>query len=329
MKLIASALLIAATSVAIAAMPVQRVNDSAVTSNSFPATLSEFGFFAAAGKQVPSAGVTPYRLNTPLWSDGAEKLRFVYLPAGAKARAQGDGLLNLPVGSALIKTFTYGDRLIETRVLLHRADGWVALPYQWNAAQTEAKLVLAGGRVSVTTPAGQAISYAIPNKNQCKECHALAGAVTPIGPKARNLSASWLAALHRAKRLDTMPAVTRRLPLWEARAKAPLADAARGYLDVNCAHCHNPRSSASNSGLDLRWEQSDPASFGINKRPVAAGRGSGNLDFDIVPGDPDHSILLYRMGSLEGGISMPELGRSSLDPAGLDIVTRWVRGMKR
>ncbi len=333
MKLIVPALLIAAAAVAVAAAPLRRVNDAVIVGAAFPSTLSEFGFFADAATQRPAAGVTPYRLNTPLWSDGSEKLRFVYLPAGTQARAQDEGLLDLPVGAALIKTFRFGagkdGQLIETRVLLHRADGWLALPYQWNAAQTEARLVLAGARVSVTTPAGVAISYAIPNKNQCKECHALSGAVTPIGPKARNLSASWLTALHRAKRLDAMPAVARRVPLWEARAKAPLADTARGYLDANCAHCHNPKASASNSGLDLRWEQSDPISLGIGKRPVAAGRGSGNLDFDIVPGDPEHSILLYRMGSLEGGIAMPEVGRSSLDPDGLDIVTRWVREMKR
>ena len=328
MKLVASALLVTAAA-AVAAAPAQRVSDAAITASGFPASLSEFGFFTDGAAQRPAAGVTPYRLNTPLWSDGSDKLRFVYLPAGAKARAQGEGLLDLPVGAALIKTFKFGNQLIETRVLLHRADGWLALPYQWNASQTEARLVLAGARVPVTTPAGVTISYAIPNKNQCKECHALSGAVTPIGPKARNLAASWLTALHRAKRLDAVPVVARRVPLWEARNTAPLADAARGYLDVNCAHCHNPKASASNSGLDLRWEQSDPISLGIGKRPVAAGRGSGNLDFDIVPGDPDHSILLYRMGSLEGGISMPEVGRSSLDPDGLDIVTRWVREMKR
>ena len=329
MKLLLPALVVAVATVAVAAAPRQSVNDTAIAGAGFPATLAEFGFFDDGAAQRPTAGVTPYRLNTPLWSDGSDKLRFVYLPAGAKARAQGEGLLDLPVGAALIKTFKFGSQLIETRVLLHRADGWLALPYQWNASQTEARLVLAGARVPVTTPAGVTISYAIPNKNQCKECHGLSGAVTPIGPKARNLAASWLTALHRAKRLDAVPAVAQRLPLWEERAKVPLADAARGYLDANCAHCHNPRSSASNSGLDLRWEQSDPISLGIGKRPVAAGRGSGNLDFDIVPGDPDHSILLYRMGSLEGGISMPEVGRSSLDPDGLDIVTRWVREMKR
>ena len=311
------------------AAPPTSVNDAAITASAYPATLAEYRFFADASAQKPAARVTPYRLNTPLWSDGAEKLRFVYLPSGAKAKANGEGLLDLPIGAALVKTFAFGTRKMETRVLLHRADGWVALPYQWNAAQTEAKLVLGGARVPVTTPQGVAISYSIPNKNQCKECHALAGVVTPIGPKARNLSPAWLAGEVNAGRLDRSPAVAMRLPVWEDRAHAPVAAVARGYLDANCGHCHNPAGSASNSGLDLRWEQNDPALLGIRKRPVAAGRGAGENEFDVVPGDPQHSILTYRMASLEGGIAMPELGKASVDTEGVKAVRAWIAGMKR
>ena len=308
---------------------VPKVSDAAITASAFPASFAEFGFFTDASANKPAAGVTPYRLNTPLWSDGAEKLRFVYLPPGAKAKSGGEGLIDYPVGAALIKTFAFGTRKIETRVLLHRAEGWVALPYRWNAAQTEAKLVLGGARVAATTPQGAAISYAIPNKNQCKECHGLAGVVTPIGPKARNLSPAWLTAQVKAGRLDRSPAVALRLPLWEDRAKAPAAPVARGYLDANCGHCHNPAGSASNSGLDLRWEQNDPALLGIRKRPVAAGRGAGTHEFDIVPGDPDRSILTYRMASLEGGVAMPELGKATIDHDGVAAVRKWIVGMKR
>jgi len=329
MRLMLAATLLGAAAVAVAAPKGGKVNESAVTGAGFAASLSDYGFFADPAAQRPAAGVTPYRIQTPLWSDGAEKLRFVYLPAGTKAKAQGDGLLDLPVGAALIKTFKLEGRLIETRVLLHRAEGWVALPYQWNREQTEARLALAGARLELTTPQGQAISYAIPNKNQCKECHQHKDAVVPIGPKARNLSAAWLTSFHKAGKLDAVPSVSSRLPLWEDRAKLAAAPVARGWLDSNCAHCHNPAGSASNSGLDLRWEQSDPIALGINKRPVAAGRGSGGLEFDVLPGHPEQSIMIYRMGSLEGGISMPEVGRSSIDPDGQAAVTRWIREMKQ
>ena len=331
MKLLAAALLLFGTALAahLPAPTAPPVNDAVVTGSAFPATLSEYGFFADAAAQQPALGVTPYRLNTPLWSDGADKLRFLYLPKGQQALADGDGLLKFPVGAALIKTFTLGGKLIETRVLLHRKTGWVALPYVWDANQREARLALAGRRITMTVPGGAPFSYGVPNKNQCKECHGVAGAVMPIGPKAYNLAPEWLGALQKSGKLDKVPVVARRIPLWENREAAPLAAAARGYLDVNCAHCHSPAGSASNSGLYLSWLVTDPIKLGIGKRPVAAGRGSGNLEFDIVPGKPAHSILTYRMASLEGGIAMPELGRAKVDPVGLAAVQRWIGGMKR
>ena len=326
--------ILAAASLALAgamvarATPAPSVNQAAILDDGLPRQLSDYGFFADAAAQVPARDVSPYRLNTPLWSDGAEKLRFVYLPAGQAAKADGAGLLDLPVGAALIKTFAFQEngkrRLIETRVLLHRADGWLALPYLWNAEQTEAKLAVAGARVPVTTPAGEQIDYRVPNKNQCKECHGLEGAVTPIGPKARNMSREWLAAMVAAGHLDRMPDGADVLPVWEERADAPVRAAARAYLDVNCAHCHRPAAGASNSGLDLRWEQDDPLALGIMKRPVAAGRGAGKLLYDVVPGKPKESILYHRMASTEPGVAMPELGKDTLDPAGLDAVRGWI-----
>ena len=302
------------------------VNEAAVSSG-FPRMLADFNFFTGdPARQEPGANVRPYRLNTPLYSDGAEKLRFVYVPEGQDVRLGDDGLLQFPVGSALIKTFAFGEgadrRLIETRVLLHRADGWLALPYLWNAEQTEATLSVAGARIGLTTPKGEAISYRVPNKNQCKECHGLDGAVTPIGPKARNLSAEWLETSFALSSEDGDA-----MPVWEDRRNASAEAAARAYLDVNCAHCHRPGATASNSGLDLRWEQDDPKALGVMKRPVAAGRGAGSHLFDVVPGEPDRSILLHRMLSNDPGIAMPELGKATVDEEGTEAVRRWIAEM--
>lgn len=319
----------AALAASVAAAPAQQaeVRDAVIRADAAPRTLAEFGFFTDAAGRVPAPRVTPYELNVPLWSDGADKLRYIYLPEGTRLTADGEGLLQFPVGAAIIKSFAFGQgadqRLIETRVLLHRADGWAALPYRWNAEQTEATLALAGGRLDVTTPAGATISYRIPNKNQCKECHSLNGAVIPIGPKARNMAQSWLAAM-----LPQVPARADSLPHWDTRASGPAEPLARAYLDVNCAHCHQPGGMASNSGLDLRWEQAEPQAIGIFKRPVAAGRGAGGHEFGIVPGAPDQSILAYRLASAEPGVAMPELGKSSVDPDGVAVVRRWILEMK-
>lgn len=332
-RILSAAALAFAAAVAVRATPPSSggVDDALIIAEGFPRTLAEYGFFDDAAAQDPADGVTPFRLNTPLYSDGAEKLRFVYLPPGKQAVAQGEGLLDLPVGSALIKTFAFNEngkrRLIETRLLLHRADGWLALPYLWNAEQTEAKLAIAGARVPVTTPAGEAIDYRVPNKNQCKECHGLEGAVVPIGPKARNLPREWLAAFAASGRLAQAPAVSTSLPVWEDRAAASPAAAARAYLDVNCAHCHRPGAMASNSGLDLRWEQNDPHALGVMKRPVAAGRGSGSLLYGVVPGKPGESIMVHRMKSNEPGVAMPELGKATVDTEGVAAVERWVAGL--
>lgn len=332
--MIARLALLASLALATAAVAAPRgaapVNDAAVMAG-MPRALSDYAFFSALPQQDPAAHVSAYRLNTPLWSDGADKLRFVYLPEGKRLEAGGEGLLQFPVGSALIKTFAFGEgserRLIETRVLLHRADGWVALPYLWNKEQSDATLALAGARLDLMNTQGEAISYRVPNKNQCKECHSVDGAVVPIGPKARNMAADWLANMAQDGALDEAPQVARRLPLWEARADAAPEAAARAYLDVNCAHCHQPGGSASNSGLDLRWEQVDPVKLGIRKRPVAAGRGSGGLAFSIAPGNPDASIIVHRMESLEPGVAMPELGRSTVDEEGVAVVRAWIEGM--
>jgi uncharacterized repeat protein (TIGR03806 family) len=297
----------------------------------YPGTLGEFGFFRDSSGREPAASLIAYDLNTPLYSDGAEKLRYLYVPEGETIGTDGAGLLQLPVGAAIIKTFAFGEganqRFIETRVLLHRADGWLALPYLWNEEQTEARLALVGARVPIARADGSEFSYQVPNKNQCKQCHVKDGAVTPLGPTSRNLAHEWLATMKEQGKITDMPEVMDAMPVWGDTA-AGTRRLARAYLDVNCAHCHQPGGSASNSGLDLRWEQDDPHAIGIGKPPVAAGRGSGGHTVAIAPGDPDGSILVHRMSSTEPGVAMPELGRATNDAGGIAVVRQWIAQME-
>ncbi len=319
------------------ATPSLRVNDAVIMGDSKPQQLSEFGFFADSVAQNPVATVQPYTLNAPLFSDYALKRRFAYIPAGQQATIGENGRLIFPVGSALIKHFGYenGDgrafKLIETRVLLHRADGWVALPYIWDDDGADATLKLAGKRVPVTftDSAGQvrAISYAVPNMNQCKGCHALNDAIMPIGPKLRNMDdgqqiGAWTARGWLPRDL----AAFKTMPDYDD-TKFPVDLRARAYLDINCAHCHNRAGPASNSGLFLGYEEQDPVALGIGKRPVAAGRGSGGHDFAIAPGNPDASILFHRMRSTDPGVAMPELSRSLPHTEGLALIRAWIARM--
>ena len=313
------------------------VRDAAITGEGYPAHLSDYGFFADLKARTPGERVFVYNLETPLFSDYAEKQRYLYVPAGAKAAYDPDKALDLPVGAALIKTFGYRQngafRPLETRLLLRRVAGWVAVPYVWNAEGTDADLKRAGTRIPVTftdpSGASRRISYAVPNQNQCKDCHALSGAITPIGVKARYLNhGGQLQALVARNMLDRAPADAPRVARWDD-ARAPLNDRARAYLEINCAHCHNPAGAASNSGLFLDWRQPDAIARGFLKRPVAAGRGSGNRDFDIAPGDAEASILIYRMESTDPGIAMPELGRATVHAEGVKLLRDWIDAMPK
>lgn len=312
------------------------VVDAVITGDTLPKKLSDFGFFRDISGWQPNDRVVPYELNSPLFSDYAEKYRYIYVPAGKRLmidRSDEQGLLQFPVGAAIIKSFGYAQegktQLLETRVLLHRADGWLALPYVWNAEQTEATLKVAGTRLPVTftDPSGKtrSISYAVPNKNQCKECHSLDDAVMPIGPKLRNLPRDSQDAL-RLFGLISDVSVGGSMVDYSDR-DAPLDLRARAYLDVNCAHCHNRRGSASNSGLFLTYQEPDGVNLGIGKRPTAAGRGSGGLDFAIATGHPEKSYLIYRLKSLDPGIAMPEVGRSTVHREGVELLSDWIAAM--
>jgi uncharacterized repeat protein (TIGR03806 family) len=314
-------------------------------------SLDAYRLFTDAGGRHPNAGLTPYSLNTPLFSDYAEKTRYLYLPPGTKARYRAEGALDLPVGAVLVKTFAYpadfrrlGEnvRFLETRLLIHRKAGWTALAYVWNAEQTHAVLKRAGARLDVNFVDASGkdvhVDYAVPNANQCKECHSLSKEIAPIGVKARNLNgvfaypegrenqlAHWtrLGLLQGAPTPEKAP----RTAVWDD-ASEPLDARARAYLDGNCAHCHNARGMASNSGLNLNLEETRPSAFGVGKRPVAAGRGSGGLEFAIAPGHPEASILVLRMASTEPGVMMPELGRSLVHEEGLALVRDYIAKME-
>ena len=335
MRLLLAAVAALALAVSVKGKPAD-VNDAAIVSAEFPASLSAYGFFSG-GADRPSPALLPYALRTPLFTDYAEKQRFLYMPAGAKFSVDGDGRLQFPVGSALIKSFGYHDaagklNIIETRLLLHRAEGWVALPYVWNADASDAVLKVGGARkpVEFNKPDGtkMSISYSVPNKNQCKQCHSTKDSVMPVGPVWQNLSFTNAKAQLAFEAHGAAPAKLAALEAkWDDSKSGALEARALAYLRVNCGHCHKPTGSASNSGLFYDDHERNAAALGIGKRPVAAGRGSGNFDFVIEPGHPERSILIYRMKSTDPGIAMPELGRATAHDEGVALLEAWIKSL--
>lgn len=314
--------------------------------------LSAYNFFADPQQQVPNGGVVPYTLNTPLYTDYANKHRFVWMPDGTQASYHPTEAFEFPVGAVLIKTFGYlhdirdpqqGERLIETRLLVHKPEGWVGFAYKWNDEGTDAKLAVAGGRVDVSWThydgnTREVKGYIIPNMNECKQCHEKGGLMKPIGPQARHLNrdfdyedGAWnqLLKWQETGYLEGAPApeLAPRMPDASDPDTGSLNARARAYLDINCAHCHNPEGPAHMSGLDLSFSQEDAGKYGVFKAPIAAGRGSGGHRFGIEPKHPEKSILQHRMESVEGGVMMPPLPKRMVHDEGVALIREWITAM--
>ena len=315
--------------------------------------LSQYHFFKGKiSDLLPNEGVLPYDLITPLFTDYAHKSRFVWMPQGKTAKYSKDEVLDFPIGTVIIKNFYYpkdfnapnGPRsIMETRLLVRRADKWDALSYVWNKEQTEADLNIVGDNIKVDWKNLQGemmhTEYAVPNKNQCKNCHSFNAELVPIGPKIRNLNHDFAYSEGKKNQLDKWTESgylsgyiaadnqQNKLTDWENKG-AKLDDRAKSYLEVNCAHCHRREGSANTSGLYLLVSDKNPESWGIMKSPVAAGRASGDFLYDILPGHPEQSIMPYRMNSTDPEIMMPELGRRLIHKEAVELINAWIKEMK-
>lgn len=317
------------------------------------AKLSDYGFFEGnIASLTLSSKAIPYDLNTPLFSDYSGKERFIYIPEGKSIAYDADSVFNFPVGSIIGKTFYFsndlrnpalGRRIYETRLLIKKADRWDVASYIWKADQSEADFSVVGSTFPVswihTDGASRTTNYTIPNKNDCKGCHNISAKFMPIGPKARNLNKNYTypdGTTHNqlehwaAKGVLTGAPATgsiEKMPVWNDPSTGTLEKRARAYLDVNCGHCHNPNGPANNAGLFLNWENQDQRALGICKAPIAAGTGAGSFRYDIVPGSPQTSIMIYRMNSNQPEVAMPELARSVIHTEGLQLITDWIASM--
>lgn len=310
--------------------------------------LSDYKFFTGdIREQQPAFGVLPYKPVSELFTDYATKRRFIWLPSGSVGQyVADDQILNLPVGAALIKTFSYdnvapgnNEKLIETRVMIRKESGWITVNYIWNSQQTEAFLDPAGATVPITFTIGgntRSISYQIPSEGQCIQCHTLNSEITPIGIKPQHLnyaisypggSQNQLDKLVAFGYLNSRPANVVSMVNYNDTS-ADLSLRVRSYFDINCAHCH--ADGAMVDYLPLRFSFSatvDPAAMGVceNAFMQPPGITHGKV---IKPGDTGQSVLYYTLNTTQSNFKMPRIGRTIIHDEAVALVGDYINSLQ-
>lgn len=308
----------------------------------FPRKLSETGLFRNVARHEIAAGVQPYEINVPFWSDGAHKERFFAIPGTTQIQFRADKQWEWPDGAATVKSFTLDTeegnpasrRRIETRVVLKQDNHWVGYSYLWNEEQTDATLVEARGtdrEYTIKDPAApggvRQQSWHFPSRNECMFCHSrAAGFVLGITTEQMN-HGSQLPQLERAgvfkKSLPKPPAA---LPAYPNPfdTKANLTDRAKAYLEVNCAMCH-VSDGGGNSPMLLGYKTPLAKAKLIAEQPIHDTLGIANALL-VAPGDPDRSVLYQRI-TRRGNNQMPPTSSNRVDTQGARLIHEWIRSL--
>ncbi|MGV3697431.1 Ig-like domain-containing protein [Flavobacterium sp.] len=316
------------------------------------AKLSDYHFFIGDIKNMtPSLNVIAYEPASTLFTDYALKKRFIWMPSGVRATyVADDKTLEFPVGTILIKSFYYNTiqpgnttKIIETRLMVRRADRWHFYEYVWNDAQTDADLVAGADfengdarSFSFRKPNGEivAIDYRIPSESECYACHKINEIRTPIGVKPQNLNFSMaynegdrnqLQKLVDQGYLDSYPSNIVSIIDYHDTTK-PIDLRFRSYIDANCAHCHQEDGRCDYRALRLGFAQSSvDANLGICVQADEV--ISPTLQKLISPGNYNKSIIHYRMNSNDESERMPLLGRTIVHDEGIQLVQEYISSL--
>ena len=283
----------------------------------------------------------------PLWSDGAKKKRWIYLPPKKTIDAKRVDDWVFPIGSKLWKEFSFGKR-VETRYLEKVGKGsWIYATYAWNEEETDAVLVPETGFPNHVEIA-PGVRHNIPSVSDCKACHEGQGRdvvlgfnalqlspdrdpnaphaeqVTPEMVNLKNLVDEKL-LIHLPKRFTVgSPVVV---------ANSPRARAALGYLSANCGGCHNSTDPLSTVGMYLKRSiDISPEAAKLELETVIGHKSKYQIpelavdqSYRILLGDPSKSAIIYRMASRNPYRQMPPLGTKIIDREALDLITKWIQ----
>ncbi len=311
-----------------------------------PPRLHDTGLYADSSSLEIARDVIAFSPQYPLWSDGADKQRWLRLPPGASIDGSNPDAWAFPPGTTLWKQFSHAGRKVETRLIERLDDGsWRFAAYAWDDRGTDAVLVPAAGIAALPVREAPRGRYAVPSREDCLACHGSA-AVPVLGLSALQLSpdrdpGAPHAAPARAGDADLRELVARgaltRLPaaLLETppriEAASALERAVFGYLHGNCAHCHNTSASRAPVRLTLAQSAADPAGSrrAIRRSLIDAPSryrppGMDGEPKNVTPGSVADSVLAVRMQSRHPQVQMPPLGTVVPDTQALDQVLRWI-----
>jgi cytochrome c553 len=319
-------------------------SDVVMSEGRVPERLSETGLYVAGRPGVIAPQTRPFSPQYPLWTDGAAKARWVYLPPGRTIDASDPNDWDVPVGTRFWKEFQFGGRRVETRMIWRASRSrWVFATYVWNDEQTDAMLAPVDG-VPKVVPVSANRQHSIPSVNDCTACHGTTRP-GPLGFNALQLSPDrdpnaihgeplapgelTLSTLLAEDRLSDVPAnAFKDAP--RIQTANPRTRAALGYLVANCGSCHNGRGEIAALGPVLRYDElradADAVAARLMNQPTRwqvpdVGEGKSMVVSDAAPGQ---SALLVRMRSRSPSSQMPPLGTVLRDGAALERLTEWV-----
>jgi uncharacterized repeat protein (TIGR03806 family) len=308
----------------------------------FPTKLSETGLFTEVKGHHMHPALVPYTVNAPLWSDGADKERFIALPGTTQIDFTPTRGWNFPEGAVLVKTFSLDlanrdGRRIETRLLTKQQGQWYGYSYLWNDKQTDAELIDAAGadrvyevRDAKASGGKRKQTWHYPSRTECMVCHSRAANFV-LGPSLLQMNKDdQLARLEKRGLFHEKPAMPKKPE--EPRQLAnpydrslPLEVRARSYLHANCAQCH-VEAGGGNAQIDLEMTTPREKMRLIGVKPLHDTFGIKDAKL-IVPGHPEQSVLYERL-KRRGPGQMPPLATSVADDEAVRLIHDWIAAMK-
>lgn len=296
---------------------VRMVPPEPVGDDAFPRRLSETGCVTISEPMVAAPSTVAYDVALPFWSDGADKVRAMMLPEGARMQVDAEGDISVSEGSVLVKSFFRDGAPIETRLLVRHTDGgWGGYAYAWREDGSDADFVPDGRSVGTG-----AAAWSIPAIESCDFCHTSAAGGS-LGLEAGQLGVAG--QLEHFVELGWLDGIPEAAVLPDLGGDAPLEERARAYLHVNCSQCHREDGPQGRAALDLR-RGTALLDSGLCDAPRA---GDAELadPLLVAPGQPERSVLLERMRSL-GSLRMPPVGSAQIDDAAAALLEAWIAAL--